>query len=61
MRIAKAKPFLTKAFLIIYPPFSKRWLKVKQNAHIKYECPENIKKKSRPQTIFFPQATPFPG
>jgi hypothetical protein len=28
MRIAKAKPFLTNAFLIIYPPFSKRWLKV---------------------------------
>jgi hypothetical protein len=28
MRIAKAKPFLSKAFLIIYPPFSKRWLKV---------------------------------
>jgi hypothetical protein len=27
-RMANAKPFLTKAFLIIYPPFSKRWFKV---------------------------------
>jgi hypothetical protein len=26
--MANAKPFLTKAFLIIYPPFSKRWFKV---------------------------------
>jgi len=34
MRMAKAKPFLTKAFLIIYPPFSKRWLKVSKIAHI---------------------------
>jgi hypothetical protein len=31
MRIAKANPLRTNAFLIIYPPFSKRWVKMLVN------------------------------
>jgi hypothetical protein len=55
MMMAKANPFLTKAFLIIYPPFSKRWLKVK-DADIKYQQTEKIKKKYGSPSIFFDMA-----
>ncbi|MGA7562513.1 MAG: hypothetical protein WBW55_04845 [Desulfobaccales bacterium] len=55
MMMAKANPFLSKAFLIIYPPFSKRWLKVK-DADIKYQQSEKIKKNMGSREIFFDMA-----